>query len=118
MTLNYIICYGLWIIYFIQRIYAKSASESDSESAKIASLRLFTNDPIGVTYIDATIKFMACLNSALNGIVHLARGSQIRREIARFITMVTTTISNSDNHAGAPVTFQTQTTNARSNRQG
>ena len=67
MTLNYIFCYGLWIIYFVTRI--------------VANKRPFTDSDMGIVYIDAAIKTMACLNSALNGVVHLVRGSHIRARV-------------------------------------
>ena len=74
MTLNYIFCYGLWIVYFIRRVL----SDDDGSSR-----RFFTEEPSKpyVIYIDATIKTLAVFNSALNGIVHIVRGSQLRSHI-------------------------------------
>ena len=98
MTLNYILCYGLWIAYFMTRSLA-----ADTGLPRTT----WFQDPTANIYLDALIKLMACLNSALNGIVHIARGSQIRLQIARLFALVALgggTGSDNHNTAAHPTT--------------
>ena len=108
MTLNYIICYGFWIVYFMDRVINVDDNGENDRQNKVLSI----TNPKDIIYIDATIKLMACLNSALNGIVHIARGSQIRSHIYRIFTLVLTSLgSENANPTGATTTLNTHVNN-------
>ena len=66
-------------------------------------------------YIDATIKLMACLNSALNGIVHIARGSQIRAQIHRLFNLIVSNGSENANQTGVTATLNAQLNSVTNN---
>lgn len=72
MTLNYICCYGLWLVYFVHRVLRPSEPLVNS----------------GSVYLDASIKLLACLNSVINAIVHIVRGSIIRNQIGRILHFI------------------------------
>ena len=42
----------------------------------------------GSVYLDASIKLLACLNSVINAIVHIVRGSIIRNQIGRILHFI------------------------------
>merc|ERR1712216_1019796 len=113
VTLNYIVCYGLWIVYFLGKAVDRGADSSEDPTEPESVL--FTTNSRKIIYIDATIKLMACLNSALNGIVHIARGSQIRSQIRRLFAMMASLGSESTAQAGATTTLNTHVNSLTNN---
>ena len=100
-------------MYFMDRAVGSVNSEEGSQGQTMLERKFSEKDKI---YIDATIKLMACLNSALNGIVHIARGSQIRAQIHRlFNVLIGYGSENTTNHTGVTATLNAQLNSVTNN---
>ena len=94
-------------MYFMDRAVGQGGTEGTVLESKFRE-----KDKI---YIDATIKLMACLNSALNGIVHIARGSQIRAQIHRLFNLVVSNGSENANQTAVTATLNAQLNSVTNN---